>query len=821
MALRLLEPGGALKGRLFPALVGASCDTPLAPGTVVGRYRVTGELGRGGCGVVYRAERCDGVFAHAVALKLGRPRKRELVQRERESLSRLEHPGIARIIDGGETDDGHSWLAMELVDGEPVDRWCERTRPSWRRRAELLVDICSVVHYAHGKLVVHRDLKPANIFVDAAGKPRLLDFGVALLLDAERDTAAVGMSPGYCSPEQCAGESTDTATDVYSLGVIAAELLSPDDRLARANLAAIVRRATSTDRARRYDSVAALSADLVRLLDCRPVPARQWSPPAHALFFARRRRLPLVVTALVASVLAAVAVVSTQRITREHDVAMREAQTTREVSTFLIELFEGARTDAGTGNSVLEMLERGRRLAEQDGEAAPATTGALLQALGAAYAKLGRLADAQALVSQAVTLRRRSDAAGGLRLAESLTELSRLRYFLGDSRGSYAAADEAQALLARDRSASVQQRYHALVGLADAYDRTGRYAEAEPVVNEAMDAAIRAFGRHSREHVHAMRVRAHWLADRQQESAALPDARFVVERLAATAGGDDPAVVFEQIFFAHLQAANGNPREAERYFRALYARNASLAGDVAWRRHAARYHLGFALEYQGRYDEAATAFEQSLDDVPAVEGHAFGPHRAADSVHLADLYRRQGDAVRAEALLRRAMDVVTKTFPADGPVVVGAQTLLAQLLTQRGDLDEAQSLLQRTVPASVRIFGDASYAAARAHAALGEVRRRRGDAHGALAAFAAARRMTASGSYFEQAELLADVAWSQAQLAAAQGDIGRAVEIQAASVEATAGAVGADHPLAAAAGLRLAVLRDLAALVATKPTLLR
>ena len=794
-----LEPGGALAGKLFPALMRAApTDVPLAPGTVVGRYRVMGELGRGGCGIVYRAERCDGVFAHAVALKLGRPRRRELVLRERDSLSRLEHPGIARINDGGETDDGRTRSHQRSTGS-----------PSWQRRVELLLDICDIVHYAHSRLVVHRDLKPANIFVDAAGKPRLLDFGVALLVDTERDTVAVGLSPGYCSPEQRAGEPTDTATDVYSLGVLVAELLPTDGHLARGNLAAIVRRATATDRAQRYDAVAALRTDLARLLDCRPVHARRWSLAARTLFFARRRWLPLVATTLVASVLLAMAVVSTQRIQREHDVALREARTTREVSTFLIELFEGARTDEGAGPAVLGMLERGRRLAEQDSAAAPATTGALLQALGAAYAKLGHLADAEALASAAVTVRRRSGEASGLRLAESLTDLSRLRFFRGDPRGSFAAANEARELLAQERDASLQQRYPVLLGLADAYDRTGRYAEAAPVVDAATDAAIRGFGRDSAEHVQALRVRAHWLADRQQESAALADARLVVEHLTTTAGRDDPATVFEQMFLAGLEASTGDPISAERYFRELYARNASLAGDVAWRRHASRYHLAFALEYQGRYAEAAEAFEQALDDVAAVEGSVFGPHRAADSVHLADLYRRQDDAPRAEALLRRAMAVAAETLPDDGPDLVRAQTLLAQLLTQRGAFDEAEQLLQRAAPTAEAIFGETSYAAARAQATLGELHRRRGDTQGAHAAFVAMRRMTASASYFERAELAADVAWSQAQLAA-EGEIGRAVEIQTKSVEATAAAVGMGHPLAVAARVRLAVLREVA-----------
>lgn len=820
---RLLEPGGALKGKLFAALIRpAPADAPLAPGTVVGRYRITGELGRGGCGVVYRAERCDGVFAHAVALKLGRPRKRELVLRERESLSRLEHPGIARIIDGGETEDGHSWLAMELVEGEAVDRWCARTQACWRRRVELLIEICAIVHHAHTRLVVHRDLKPSNIFVDAAGKPRLLDFGVSLLVDAEHDTVAVGMSPGYSSPEQRAGQPTDTATDVYSLGVLVSALLSPRNpavahgapairapRVVENNLAAIVRRATAGDRSLRYDSAILLSADLQRVLDHRPARARHWSLPLRALFFLRRRWLPSSATVLIASVLLTMAVVSTQRITRERDLVRREAQTTREVSTFLIELFEGARADEGSGSTILRMLERGRQLAEQDGGAAPATTSALLQALGAAYYKLGRLADAEALVSKAVSIRRQSDDAAGLRLAESLIELSLLRYFLGRPHDSFAHANEARKLIAEDREAPPLHRYDALLGLADTYNRTGRYAEAGAVLDEAMTMAVQSFGQHSREHVKALRVHAHWLADRQEEAAALAEAEFVVGRMTATAGRDDPATVYEQIFLGSLWASTGRPRAAEQYFRDLYARNDSIAGDVAWRRHAARYYLGFALEYQGRYDEAAAAFQQSIDDLEAVEGRRFGPHWATDAIELADLHRRQGNVADAETLLTRALSVAAETLPDDGPVIVRGQILLALLYVQRGALDEAESLALRTAAAAMRIFGDTSLAAARAHAVLGELRRRRGNAAGAHEAFAATRRMTVSGAYFDRAELTASVAWSEAQLAAAQGDVGRAVRIQAASAEATAGAVGTDHPLTAAARLRVAVLRDI------------
>jgi eukaryotic-like serine/threonine-protein kinase len=208
-------------------------------GCTIGAYRVVREIGRGGMGVVYLAERADGQFEQRVALKLVRgglhfgPYLHRFL-RERRILARLQHPGIAGLLDGGVTQDGRPFLVMEYVEGAPLTSHCDRNALGIEARLRLFADACAAVQYAHRHLVVHRDLKPANILVTADGRVKLLDFGIARLLeqdltDVASTTSEFGfrvMTPEYAAPEQVSGDAITTATDVYALGAVLYELLS-------------------------------------------------------------------------------------------------------------------------------------------------------------------------------------------------------------------------------------------------------------------------------------------------------------------------------------------------------------------------------------------------------------------------------------------------------------------------------------------------------------------------------------------------------------------------------------------------------------------
>jgi len=210
----------------------------LPPGTVVGHWRIDRRVGAGGMGVVYEAHRADGQFKQRAALKVIKRGMDtdEVIRRfadERRTLARLEHPGIARLIDGGATDDGRPSRAMEFVEGLPIDRYCDQNGLDIRSRLALFLEVCMAVESAHAALVVHRDIKPVNILVTPEGSPRLVDFGIARVLDeALGRTADVTapdsrlMTPDYAAPEVIRGDPVTTAADVYSLGVLLYELLS-------------------------------------------------------------------------------------------------------------------------------------------------------------------------------------------------------------------------------------------------------------------------------------------------------------------------------------------------------------------------------------------------------------------------------------------------------------------------------------------------------------------------------------------------------------------------------------------------------------------
>ncbi|MEE4300691.1 MAG: serine/threonine-protein kinase, partial [Pseudomonadales bacterium] len=239
-ALALLDADGRDLSLLDGDGVGRRLDRLFShEGTRVGPYRVLEGIGEGGMGAVHLGARDDGQFEQRVALKLLRPglapaRLLERFTEERRILARLEHPNIARLLDGGITETGQPWFAMEYVDGQPLGRWCDAHESSVEERLRLFLTVCDAVRYAHSRLVVHRDLKPDNILVaeDERGRPvvKLLDFGIAKLLEdgdaGLTRTEGPPLTPAYASPEQVAGEAVSTATDVYSLGVVLYELLS-------------------------------------------------------------------------------------------------------------------------------------------------------------------------------------------------------------------------------------------------------------------------------------------------------------------------------------------------------------------------------------------------------------------------------------------------------------------------------------------------------------------------------------------------------------------------------------------------------------------
>ncbi len=284
-------------------------------GARIGPYRIERQLGGGGMGTIFLATRED-EFAQRVAIKLVRGGGQSFVQRfrqERQILAGLEHPNIARLVDGGTTTDGLPFIAMEFVDGVPIDEYCRTLTRA--QRLHLFLQLCDAVQYAHRNLIIHRDIKPANVLVTEDGVPKLLDFGIAKLVssDTTRPNATVTrlMTPEYASPEQLLGEPVTTATDVYSLGILLHELLTgakPDrdapPRALKGDLHNIVAMAMEVNPARRYGSVEQLADDVRRHLSGHPIAARRPTFRYRASKFVRRNKLGVAAAAAIVAVTA-------------------------------------------------------------------------------------------------------------------------------------------------------------------------------------------------------------------------------------------------------------------------------------------------------------------------------------------------------------------------------------------------------------------------------------------------------------------------------------------------------------------------------------
>lgn len=489
--LALLEASAqsesCLERRVENAIAGALADIgDVAPGTLIGRYRIRRLLGRGGMGAVYLAERADQQFDQQVALKLiGRDMPGGSLARrfraERQILAHLNHLNIARLLDGGASDDGVPYIAMEYIEGTRIDLYCRQQRLDLRQRLQLFQQVCEAVQYAHQNLIVHRDIKPSNILVAADGTPKLLDFGIAKLIDPQQTGSTDGLTriyervltPEHASPEQVRGEPVGTVSDVYSLGVLLYELLTgvrpfallgrtleqieevicklqpskpsaaatckdAPRGLARAlagDLDNIVLRAMHKEPQRRYASAAALSDDIQRYLDDRPVQARPDAWTYRATKFLRRNLVAASLAVAVTLVIAVVVSFYTVQLTAQRDRAATEAAKSAQVAQFLTDIFRVADPAQAQGRQItaLELLERGaqdieRRLADQ-----PLVRADLLFAIALSYENLSAYDRAGPLLEESLAIKSAARLEETREYVEMLYELANLRRLEGRS----------------------------------------------------------------------------------------------------------------------------------------------------------------------------------------------------------------------------------------------------------------------------------------------------------------------------------------------------------------------------------------------------
>ncbi|HKP67661.1 MAG TPA: tetratricopeptide repeat protein [Pyrinomonadaceae bacterium] len=713
-------------------------------GQEIGAYKILREVGRGGMGAVYLAERADSQFKKQVAVKLI---KRgldtdEIVSRfrnERQILASLEHPNIARLLDGGATDDGLPFLVMEYVEGTKLTTFCNDRALGINERLDIFLAACSAVAHAHRNLIVHRDLKPSNIFVTADGQPKLLDFGIATLLTPSGDLATRRtspdlnvMTPEYASPEQVLGEPVTTQSDVYSLGVILYELLSgsrpyefesrslekilrtvcdfeparPSSRShpnvgdvdvrplnrksLRGDLDNIVLMAIRKEHERRYTSVEQFAEDIRRFLAGLPVIAREDTFGYRASKFIRRNRAGVAASAGIGlSLIGGLAMTM-----RQSRIARRQRDKAERINRFLQRTLASADPRAaGRDAKVTEVLKLAADAIESDFAAQPDIAADLNTTIGLTFLSLGQVEDAEPHLEHALDARSRLYGPVHPETAVAMNNFGRVVQSKGDLRRAESLFRRSLSIMRRSRSADPLDVASVLGNLGYLLMLEAIYDEAIDMHGEELAILGRTRGEHHPEFARTLGNLANIYAAIGDTVTAEPMHRRALTITRRYYRGEHPDIAQAMLHLAiPIQAAK--PNEAEDLCRSSLEMRRRFFGDghpeTAW----SRYHLGGVLLRQGEYGEALECSDAILryrgDSIPEM-------HSIINSTLLMRA-RGLGGLDRwsdAEPLVRECIKLRERTLPADHWLIDAALGYLGECLLEKGHFDEAAPLIRK------------------------------------------------------------------------------------------------------------------------------
>jgi serine/threonine protein kinase/tetratricopeptide (TPR) repeat protein len=761
-------------------------------GRRIGPYRVLRELGEGGMGVVYLAVRDDDAYRKRVAIKVasaaGGRQEARFVQ-ERQILAALEHPGIARLLDGGSTESGRPYLVMEYVEGEPIDLYCDRCELTIAARLKLFRLVCQAVQHAHQGLVVHRDIKPGNILVTASGEPKLLDFGIAKLLSPDpladgpplTGTGLRPMTPDYASPEQVRGAPVTTAADVYSLGVVLYELLAGR------------RPFRLTDKPLH---------DIARLIaDAEPgKPSAVVTKPVEAAGgqdAARRKSTP-------------------EEIARARGTDPKGLRRRLRGDLDNIVLKAMSKAPSRRYESALQLSEDLRRHLEDEPVLARPPTWTYL---AGKFARRNRLGLAVAVAFTVLVV---GFAANRARLAAELAQerdlaqretaaARRASVFLQDL---FRASDPAKADSITARELLDRAVEHTRVELEDepgaqatlfetlgsVYGNLGLYEKSAPLLEDALRIRSLTFGASSLEAAASLES----LGNLQRERALYPEAETSLRRSLRIREKllrpEDPALAASLHGLGVVERYAGHYTEAEGLYRRALAIRERRPGEepgVAetlerlaqvlqdeWRSDEAEAlarravevsrglgstadaqlaraldRLGLLLRDRGQLEQAEAATREALKLRRGLFGPAH-PNVAVSLSQLASVLREKGDLVSAESLDRQALDLLGSSLGHDHPDVAAVEVNLADLLDRKGELEAADRLARHALDVRVARFGPDNPLTLRASEGWSRIRARQGfrvEAETAIRDVLARRRRVLPPGHPDVGESLLDL----------------------------------------------------------------
>lgn len=733
-------------------------DSSRAPGEQIGPYRIMRLLGRGGMGEVYLCERADAHFEKEVAIKLV---SRDLLSRqvqtrlrtERQILATLDHPNIARLLDGGTTSDGTPYLVMEYVDGEPIDTYCNSRRLTIAARLQLFRTVCSSVHAAHRNLIVHRDLKPSNILVTADGTPKLLDFGIAKLLDVRQTPHTVAMTqidvrimtPDHASPEQVRGDSITTASDVYVLGVLLFELLTgerpfrsigarlaeiervicheepplPSEVVARPRISLeaiersaaergttparlrrllagdldnIVMMAMRKEPERRYASVETLSTDIDLHLRELPIVARADTWGYRTRKFVARHSLTVVAAGAFLVLLigfAATTYLQNDRIIRERDIAAAQRTRAERVSTFLVDLFRRADPTEARGRDITASEILDRGARRVEGELA------------------------QEPETQATLL----DAIGQVYVG------------LGQAERAFPLFERSLKLRRELLGDADPQTASSMRSLGEVELLRGELNKAEALLRGALNRQIAASGDRAETVAATMHTLGVLLRAKGEFDSADEMFRGSLERFTQLRGERDARVTEVMSDLASLAVNRGQYAEAERLYRRALAIDRDLLGSDHPQIAYDLGNLAMTLQMGGARTEPEPLYKESISIMERVLGSDH-PEALAMVGNYARFLQIKGDLEGAEAVLRDALGGLQRVLGPAHPRVGYWKVSLALVLYERGKTAEAESLFvgaldvyKVALPPNHQYVASALTGLARIYADRGEVPR--------------------------------------------------------------------------------------------------
>jgi serine/threonine-protein kinase len=708
-------------------------------GRKIGRYQVTELIDVGGMGMVFKGERADGEFSQQVAIKLLRKGldTDENIQRfkiEREILSSLNHPNIAQIYDGGITDEGLPYLVMELIDGSPIDVYCNRKNFSVKDRIRLFRQICQTVDYAHKNLVIHRDLKAPNIFVTKSGTIKILDFGIAKLLDRTHpDMDLLETLPGrkiwtpqYASPEQIKGEHVTTSTDVYSLGVLlhflltdsypidftdksireVEEMILGDDpippsrsllsssrltdialsrsttsanliRILKTDLDYLVLKSLRKEPGQRYDSVSRLIEELDRYEDGLPLMAKAESARYRMTKFIKRHRSKLAAALVFVVTITGLSIMYAWNITHERNIAETERSKAEQVADFLTSLFSAgnpvnAQGEMLTAADLLDLgVERIDDLSDQ-----PLVQAEMLYTIGSSFRGMVMPKKAAPILERALNLQREHLPADHPDIAFTLNALGSVHW----------SVDEDE--------------------------------EAEPYLREALEMRRRLHGSTHPDVFTSLNNYALVLKDLGQLDEAEQIYRENLEARKAYYGPVHSKVTYSLNNLAFLLVERGKLEEAERYYREGLDAVRSIQGDDHSDAAIFLNNLGSLLQRQGKLDEAEVMLRESIRIRERVYGENHGNvARALNGLVNVLKDKQQYDAAEEAAL--RSLQIVKSAHTEDHNNVATGLEILGQLYWQSSRLDKAEEYLSDALQMRIRLFPEGSPGLARSYNTLG------------------------------------------------------------------------------------------------------